>query len=260
MGPGDLVRHHRSRRRLSQLELAAAAGISTRHLSYVERGRSRAGRAVLVALARALGLPAREANALLRAAGERPAYPDHRLDEAAVRPMRAALERMLAGHMPLPALVTDHRWMLIEGNAAFDALVRRLAAASGTGIAAGGNVLEWLFAADGLRPLVVNWPAVGVFMLERLRREALLRPELDALVARLESELGHEEAAVAEPEGTVLPLRLAIDGRELRLFSVLAAFGSALDAGMQDLRIEYIFAEDGPSEAWLEGLTVSGAA
>lgn len=260
MHPGSLLRSHRLRRRLSQLQLAGAAGISARHLSFVETGRSRPGRAVLAALARALELPHRESNRLLRAAGERPLYPEHGLDAAEAAPLRAALERMLEVHMPLPAMVTDHGWNLVRGNAAFLALSERLAARSARP-PAGRSLLEWLFARDGLRPLLANFGVVAPLLLERARREAVRYPDLDPLVARLAAQLDGEPAAAwADADGVVVPLHLVLDGQDLRLFSVLASFGSALDAHLEALRIEYFFAEDAATLAWLEALAATARA
>lgn len=254
MGPGQLIRAHRRRRRLSQLELAGVAGISARHLSFVENGRSRPGRPVLAALARGLGLPARQANQLMHAAGERPQYPEHALGDAAARPLRWALERMLDGHMPLPAMVTDHAWNLVRENAAFAALRSELAAHAGRG-AEGRGMMEWLFAPDGLQPLVANWELVGPFLLERVRHEALVHPDLDGLVERLEAQPGATEARhAAEGADVVVPLHLVLAGRDLRLFTVLASFGSALDAHLQSLRIEYFFPVDEATRRYLEGL------
>lgn len=252
MGPGEIVRAHRLRRRLSQLELAGAAGVSTRHLSYVETGRSRPGRGVLAALARALHLPPREANRLMHAAGERPLHVDRGLEAPDTAPLRAALDRMLAGHMPYPALVTDHAWHSVRANPAAEALIARLASSGGP-LPPSGNLLEWLFAPHGLRPLVANWPAVGPFLLDRVRQEAVRHPDLDALAARL-SDLAPD--AVTRPrideEDTVLPLHLVVGGDHVRLFSVLASFGSALDAHVADLRLEYLFPADETTRAWLE--------
>lgn len=254
MGPGELVRAHRVRRRLSQLELAGEAGVSTRHLSYVETGRSRPGRAVLAALARALHLPPREANRLMRAAGERPLHAERGLDGRASAPLRAALDRMVAGHMPYPAIVTDHAWNPVRANPAAGAFTARLAAAARPPPAS-GNLLEWLFAADGLRPLVANWPAVGPLLLDRVRQEAVRYPDLDALAARLQALAPAAATAPRlDPDDAVLPLHLVVEGRDLRLFSILAAFGSALDAHVAGLRIEYFFPYDETTRTWLEAV------
>lgn len=259
MGPGQLIRVHRRRRRLSQVELAGAAGISARHLSFVENGRSRPGRPVLAALARGLGLPARQVNRLMRAAGERPQYPEHALEDATARPLRWALERMLDAHMPLPAMVTDHAWNLVRENPAFAALRRELGTLAHRG-AEGRSMMEWLFAADGLRPLVSNWDVVGPLLLERVRHEALVHPDLDWLVEHLEAHLGETGARnEADDADVVVPLHMVLGGDDLRLFTVLASFGSALDAHLQSLRIEYFFPVDEATRRYLEALVARGA-
>lgn len=261
MGPGDLIRAHRKRRRLSQLELAGRAGISARHLSYVERGRSRPGRAVVAALARAMALPLGEANRIARAAGLPAIHPEHGLEDPEVETLRNALEVMLAAHMPLPAVVTDHSWRVVRGNLAFGALAGYLARHTQRPPGA-GSLLEWLFAPDGLRPLVLNWDAVSALLLERARHEAVLHPDLDKLVARLET-LAHHAGGPPDHSlheyRVVLPLHLSAGGRELRLFSVLARFGSALDANMECLRFEYFFPEDAASRAELARICASAS-
>lgn len=254
MGPGEIVRMHRVRRRLSQLDLASEAAVSTRHLSYVETGRSRPGRPVLAALARALHLPAREANRLMRAAGERPLHPEQGLETPQSGALRGAIDRMLATHMPWPALVTDHAWNPVRANPAADGLMSRLAAAGGPPPPS-GNLLEWLFAPDGLRPLVANWSAVGPFLLDRVRQESVPHPDLDELVERLQT-LAPDAATAPriDEHDVVVPLHLIIEGKDVRLFSILAGFGAALDAHIADLRIEYFFPEDEITRAWLDGL------
>ena len=257
MNPGRLLRTHRRRRRLSQLELALAAGISSRHLSFIENGRSRPGRAVLAALARALQLPLRESNRLFRAAGERAPYPDRGLDDAAAASLRSALERMLEAHMPWPAMVTDRCWHPVRTNPAFDALLAELGRHAQSGPGERG-MMEWLFAHDGLRPLVANWDAVGPFLLERVRHEAVLDPGLEELLERLEA-TGEDRPGDPGPArgDVVLPLHLVFAGQSVQLFSLLAGFGSALDAGLQDLRMEFFCPNDAPSAQWLRDLTAA---
>lgn len=124
-----------------------------------------------------------------------------------------------------------------------------------------GNLLEWLFAPDGLRPLVVNWSAVGPFLLDRVRQESVTHPDLDELAARLEALA--PDAAIApqiKEHEVVVPLQLIVEGREVRMFSILAGFGSALDAEVADLRIEYFFPEDETTRAWLLDGSRFGAA
>ena len=211
---------------------------------------------MLAALARAMSLPPRQANRLARAAGLRPLYPEHDLDDSAVGALRTALEAMLRAHMPLPAVVTDPAWRVVRANPAFAALSEYLAGF--TERAPGeGSLLEWLFAADGLRPLVRNWDEVGPLLLERVREEAVQHPDLDDLVDRLER-LAADAGAAAQPslpdDRPVLTLNLAAGGREFRLFSVVARFGSALDANMDALRIEYFFPEDATTRIRIDQL------
>jgi len=255
VGPGSLLRTHRRRRGLSQLGLACSAGISARHLSFIETGRSRPGRAVVVALSRAMALPNRETNRLLRAIGEPPQYPDAGIDGEAVRPLRAALERMLDAHMPWPAVVMDRFWRVVLANPAFEGMLDRLVQHAETPPGDRG-LMEWLFARDGLQPLVGNWSQVAPFLLRRVRHESVLYPDLDELAVALEAQL--DPQVLGEPESgdqdVVLSLHLLVDAQEIQLFSLLAGFGSALDAGMAELRMECFFPRDEHSERWLRDL------
>jgi len=188
----------------------------------------------------------------MRAAGERPLHTERGLEAPQSAALRSAIDRMLSTHMPWPALVTDHAWNPVRANPAADALMSRLAAAGGPPPPS-GNLLEWLFAPDGLRPLVINWSAVGPFLLDRVRQESVPHPDLDELAARLQA-LAPDAATTPriDEDAVVVPLHLNVEGRELRLFSILAGFGAALDAHIADLRIEYFFPEDEATCIWLE--------
>ncbi len=172
-------------------------------------------------------------------------------------PLLRALERMLDAHMPWPAMATDREWRPLRTNRAFDALVTVLCRHARSA-PDGRGMMEWLFAPDGLRPLVANFDTVGPFLLERVRHEAVVDPGLEDLLGRLEqaaTDAAIDHAVEPDQQGVVLPLQLHVDGRSVQLFSLLAAFGSPLDAGLQDLRIEYFCPLDEASARWLAGLT-----
>src|SRR4051794_9421118 len=115
-GVGSLLRGWRDRRRMTQLELALGTGISTRHLSFVETGRSKPGRDTLLRVAEQLDIPYRERNQILLAAGHAPAFPERRLQDAALAPVRFAIDRILDAHEPLPGVAFDRGWGLVAGN------------------------------------------------------------------------------------------------------------------------------------------------
>src|SRR5262252_3328197 len=183
---GNLLRKWRERRRLSQLDLACEAEISTRHLSFLETGRSLPSREMVLRLAEYLDVPLRERNALLVAAGYAPAFPERPLDDPALQSARQAVDLVLAGHEPYPALAIDRHWQLVTANAA---LQRLLAGAAPKLLNPPINVLRLSLHPDGLAPRIANLAEWRQHLLERLRRQidvsadpvlSDLNPELSA--------------------------------------------------------------------------------
>src|SRR4051795_8799265 len=179
-GVGELLRDWRQRRRLSQLDLAVEADVSARHLSFVETGRSKPSRELLLHLAEHLDVPLRERNALLLAAGYAPAYAERALGDDAMAPVRDALERLLKGHEPFPAVAVDRQWELVSANAPALALLT-------DGVAPElleppANTLRISLHPDGLAPRIANLTEYSAHLLTRLRREAALSAD-PALVA-----------------------------------------------------------------------------
>jgi transcriptional regulator with XRE-family HTH domain len=250
---GDLLRDWRRRRRLSQLDVSLDAAVSARHLSFVETGRSRPSRELVLHLAEFLDVPLRERNALLLAAGYAPAYGETPLDADEMAPVRGALEKILTGHAPYPAVIVDHRWDLVSANAPALAIL-------GDGVAPElleppANTLRVCLHPDGLAPRIANLAEYGAHLITRLQRQVALSP--DPGVAELLDELRSYPSAaapadVADPaELLVAPLRLRALGHELRLFSTLATFGTALDITVAELAIESFFPADAATEAAL---------
>ena len=164
---GALLKAWRSRRRLSQLDLALDVGVSPRHLSFVETGRSLPGRATLLSLAEALDVPLRERNRLLLSAGLAPAFAEHALDDATLEPARQAVELILRAHEPFPALAVDRRWNLVAANRAVAPLLSGVAAHL---LAPPVNVLRLSLHPDGLASRIDNLPEWRAHVLARLRR------------------------------------------------------------------------------------------
>jgi transcriptional regulator with XRE-family HTH domain len=250
---GTLLREWRQRRRLSQLELALEAGVSSRHLSFLETGRSRPSRAMVLQLAEQLEVPLRERNRLLLAAGYAPAYGERALDAPELAPVRQALDLVLAGHEPYPAVVVDRAWNLVAANRAIGIFTRLVAPAL---LEPPANVLRASLHPDGLAPHVVNLSEYRGHLLERLRRQVALTADA-ALAALLEELRGYpappDEHAL-DPAGEIaLPLRLRADGSELSFFSAIATFGTAVDVTVAELAIEAFFPADEATAAALRG-------
>jgi transcriptional regulator with XRE-family HTH domain len=239
-GFADALRDWRQRRRVSQLELAVRAGTTQRHVSFIERGRSVPGRAMVIRLAESLEVPVRERNALLMAAGFAPGYPRSRLDDPAVEPVRTALERILRGHEPYPAVIVDRHGDLVSANPAFDRITRGVAEHL---LAPPVSVPRLLLHPEGLARRIVNLDEWGWHVVDSVRAEAVRNP--DDVLLRLADEL----AALVPPRprpgprhlGFAVPLRLRAefaDPGELCLVTTLTHFGTAVDVTVAELRLE----------------------
>lgn len=249
------LRGWRHRRRVSQLELALRAGTTQRHVSFIECGRSLPGRAMVVRLAESLEVPLRERNALLLAAGYAPAYPETRLDAPGLAPIRTALERVLEGHMPYPAVIVNRRGDLVSANAAFTVVTAGAAEALLTPPV---NVARLLLHPEGVAPRIVNFDDWAWHVLDRLRDEVVRNPDagLEALVAELEAIAGDRPRAVSPGHlGFAVPLRLRCAEGELNLLTTLAHFGTALDVTVAELRLEAFLPADATTAAILTART-----
>ena len=247
---GGLLRIWRERRRLSQLELAGAADISARHVSFLETGRSVPSRAMLLRLAERLEVPLRERNALLLSAGYAPMYSERRLDDPALRQARAAVDLVIAGHSPYPALAVDRHWTMVSANAPVNLL---LAGVDPRLLQPPVNVLRLGLHPDGLGPRVENYTQWRTHVLMRLRQQiaATADPILIELLAELEaypliSKSGGDAKSTDEVDygGVVVPFRLRTDFGVLSFFSTTTVFGTPLDVTLAELAIESFFPAD----------------
>lgn len=239
-GVGPLLREWRDRRRMSQLDLASAAEVSTRHLSYVETGRSTPSRELIVHLANHLDVPHREQNHLLLAAGYAPAYSELDLDDPAMRPVVAALDAMLARSEPNPMLVMDRHWNLVLANES------ALAFTDGVDpslLEPPLNVLRLTLHPHGLRPAIVNFDEVAAHLLHRLRSQ--LAVSGDPMLADLLAECRElaPDAIDVRPMTTVAAMTLRLrNGDEERVYlSVVSTFGTAIDVTASELTIETFY-------------------
>ncbi len=249
---GEQLRGWRERRRLSQLELAIEADVSTRHLSFVETGRARPSRDMVLHLAERLDVPLRERNQLLLAAGYAPAYRQSGLDSAPLAPVAAAVRQLLAAHEPYPAVVVNARSELLDANAS---VAMFLAGVAPHLLAPPANALRIALHPDGMAPRIVNLPLWRSHLLDRLRRQ--VAASSDSYLAELYDEvLGYPGGGVADRPDTAelavaLPLRFRHDGRELAFLSTLATFGAPLDVTVAELAIEAFYPADAATAAVL---------
>jgi transcriptional regulator with XRE-family HTH domain len=247
---GDLLREWRERRRLSQLALALDAEVSTRHLSFLETGRARPSREMLLRLAERLEVPLRERNTMLLAAGFAPAYPERDLADPALEVARAAIDRVLAGHEPFPALAVDRSWTLVATNRVVPALL--------TGVAAELlqppiNVLRLSLHPDGLAPQIANLPEWRAHLLARLSRQVELTadPRLSDLLRELSGYATDQGMRNIDQPGSdhsltsvAVPLRLRTEHGALSLLSTTMVFGTPVDVTLSELAIEAFFPAD----------------
>jgi transcriptional regulator with XRE-family HTH domain len=253
---GDLVRYWRRVRGLSQLDLASAAMTTPRHMSFVETGRARPSREMVLRLATALDVPLRDRNGLLLAAGFAPLYTDHDLDEPAIERVTAAIGRILTAHDPLPAVVMNRRWDVQRTNDAAAHLFARLLAPNL--MPETPNVLRLMLEPGPVRSAVANWEHVAPALLERARREAVggvLDHDTAELVQQLRT--GPDASTFAAVPRIVGPLVPVVDihfnvaGTTLRWFSIVSTIGTPVDITAQELRVEAFFPSDEHTErAW----------
>ena len=251
-GVGALLRDWRRRRRLSQLELALEAGVSARHLSFVETGRARPSAEMVVHLADHLDVPLRDRNQLLLAAGYAPAYGQHGLDEPEMGPVRDALDRVLAGHEPYPAIVVDRHWGMVAANSAIGLLIEGAAPHL---LEPPVNVLRLALHPEGVAPRIANLGEWRAHLLDRLGRQAVVSG--DPALATLHEELASYPGADPGPSHDLaageiaVPLRLHHGDRELAFISTITTFGTAVDVTLSELSIEAFFPADAATGEFL---------
>lgn len=241
---GVQLREWRLRRRMSQLDLACEAEISTRHLSFVETGRAQPSRDMLLLLAEHLSIPLRERNVLMVAAGYAPVFPERPLDHPDMAGARAAVEQVLAGHDPWPALAIDRHWNMVTANAALAPLFGGVSPALLTGQI---NVLRLSLHPDGLARRVLNFHEWRDHLLTRLRQQIGITA--DAQLMALHEELqGYPvppgPVRRSAPTSIVAPLQLGMDGVVLSFISTTTVFGTPLDITLSELALETFFPVD----------------
>ncbi len=260
---GALVRYWRETRRLSQLALAQEAETSARHLCFIETGRARPSREMVLRLARVLDVPLRERNVLLLAAGFAPGYSEHTLDGSDLEWVRRAIEALLRQQEPYPAVVMNRHWDVVASNAAAARFFGFL-----IGDATDGkpmNVIRLMFHPQGLRPYVIHWPATAEALIRRIHREAIGRVMDKGTRELLHEVLSYPDVPSAwrqaDPGTTVvpvLPVGFSKGGRTFNFFSTVTTLGTPQDVTAQEIRLESFFPADHQTGCYARELATGG--
>lgn len=253
---GDHLREWRGHRRMSQLALASEAGISARHLSFLETGRSRPSEGMILRLSAVLDIPARDPGALFSAAGFRPRFATTPSASLAALPAAVveAIGLILDRHDPYPGVVFDHEYNVLTANQAF----MGLAGMAGIAVSPGDNFLDAYLGPTPLRSIVVNWPRSAADLVNRIRAEARLQGPRSPLVKRIERLAAADDvrAALDDFPATerlpVLPIEMRIGAKRFNWITTLTSFGSAQDALVQGVLIESFFPADAQTRAHFE--------
>jgi transcriptional regulator with XRE-family HTH domain len=251
-----LLRDWRQRRRMSQMELALEAGVSTRHLSFVETGRSRPSAEMVMHLAERLDVPLRERNELLLAAGFAPQYSSRSFEDPTLHEVRDAVSRVLAAHEPYPAIAVDRYWNLVASN---EALSPFLAGVAPELLVPPVNTIRLALHPDGVAPRIANLGEYRADLIERLDRAARFTgdPELAALRDEMLGYPGPEPPPHPSPPAAAVAVGLRLapppgeDGPELVFFSTITTFGTAVDVTVSELALEAFFPADAQTAEYL---------
>jgi transcriptional regulator with XRE-family HTH domain len=247
---GSALKEWRGKRRMSQIDLGLTANVSARHVAFLETGRSRPSRSMVLQLAEALNVPRPARNVMLNAAGFAAAYRARTLDEDAMRDVRAAVDWTISRHEPYPAIVLDRHWGLVAVNAMAAKMTAMI------GLSVGDSLLAAMADQDKLPAVIDNWPEVGRHMLQRLRTESAYfggDPVLDAAAKQLASEPEVSNFHHEGPLPATVPTRYRMAGKILSFISTIAQFGTAEDIALADLKIELMFPADEETRLFLIG-------
>jgi transcriptional regulator with XRE-family HTH domain len=268
-GFGSMLREWRRARGASQLDLSLICGMSQRHLSFLESGRSRPSRSMVLHLASALTLPLRQQNAMLLSAGFAPVYKERALDAPDMRPVEQAISHALRQQEPYPAILVDGSYNILRSNHALRILLGFLLGTERAAVAAQApiNAVEIVLNPDGLRPFIDNWNEVAGWLLRRLRAEVMLEgpdretaPLLDRVLALPEVAQVAQANTALEDLPPTLVVRFCKGDVRLALFSMIATIGTPLDVSLQNLRLELFFPADDATAAWFAAASSAAAA
>lgn len=253
----------RTRKRMSQLDLALASNVSQRHVSFLESGRSRPSLNMVLQLAEALELPLRERNLLLTAAGFAERFQARTVDDPAMALINRAVDFMLQQNMPNPAVAVDGSWNILRSNPSFDLLIGLLGPNIWQDIEDDGrrSLVRLTFHSQGLRKFATNWAEVAPKMIQRIRREITVSDQylqnlMQEFLPNLDTQI--VEAAEFLPMSPVVALDLSYQGMVLSFFTVITSFGTTADVTVEELRIETFFPADDQSAQLLRMITSQG--
>ncbi len=247
---GDILREWRTIRRFSQLQLSLEAEISARHVSFLESGRARPSRAMVIKLAEALEMPKESANHAMHAAGFAPVFPQLPLDADALTPVRSAVTLMLANHDPLPGVAIDRHWDIIDANRAAIAFFAAL------GVAGAGNMMDALIAAAE-SDVIENWEETALLALARMRAE-IVHLGGDRTLERYAAQVANHprladiDANAVNYGQAVISSVFNLSGRRLSLFTTIAQFGTVQDVVASDIRVELMFPADAETTKYFQ--------
>ncbi len=263
---GDTLRWWRSERRYSQMQLAADAEVSTRHISFLETGKAKPSREMVIHLAGVLDVPLRDRNRWLHAAGFSPLYPETTLDAPAMDDVRSVLSTLLDAHMPNPAAVVDRRGDLVDANAGAMSLLANVVEPTSEALGDVLNLNRLGLHPDGVRPRTRNWHALGASLIQRLEREVHHRPADEGLAEFFEEMVALPDVDALRrqpmlPTGSDLVVSMhtdTLDGREVRLITTIATIGAPYDVTLEELRFETFFPTDDATRAVLAEWAAAG--
>ncbi len=240
---GKLIRDWRTRRKLSQMALASDSAVSTRYLSFIETGRARPSREMVLHLTEQLDVPLRERNGLLLAAGYAPVYPQRSLQEDEMAPVREALDRFLAAHRPYPAAIVDRHWNQVAAN---DGIARLTEGVAPELLEPPANVFRIALHPDGMASRILNFAEWSGHIISRVRRQAALTgdPELQRLYNELSAYPGVSLNSIVDSSEPLLMHRLRLRDEDLSFFSTVTTFGTATDITLAELSVEAFYPAD----------------
>ena len=250
---GEMMREWRGVRGMSQLDLGLAAGVSTRHICFIETGRSRPSRTMVLRLAETLELPLHERNTMLFCAGFAPQFPERDLQHEDLAPIRRALDLILKSHEPFPAFVLDRNWNILRANSAH----RRLLSMLLPNVTANKriNAVRLVLDLDMLRPMIGNWELVAHVLGHRIHRQLRMPALADHERQTFEDILGLPDVRDAMKDvnppldaAVVIPLEIDLHGKRLSWFSTIATIGTPQDVTLDEMRIESLFPADEETE------------
>ena len=260
---GPMLRAWRRRRGASQLALALQSGVSQRHVSFLESGRARPSREMVVQLTSALDVPLRQRNTMLLAAGFAPVYRESGLGAPELAPVRQAIDRMLKQQEPYPAVVVDRLWNLLQANDAANAFTQFLFEGPPPAPPPGkpANLLRWLLDPNALRPRLSNWEEVARHLVSTTYAEILADGGEPRALAFIEEVMAYPDVPASfrklrfeERPSPVLTLDYIVGGRSLSVFTTISTLGTPQDVTLQEVRIECFFPADERSDALFKSL------